>query len=209
MRAIELFAGAGGLGLGVSRAGFRPLGVIERDRHCCKTIRENQSRGFAAVAGWPLHEGDIRNFDFTPYEGRIDLVTGGPPCQPFSLGGRHKGFDDARDMWPEAVRAVRECAPRAFIFENVKGLTRAQFATYLAYIILQLSYPEELKHEGEVWTDHMTRLERHRKRPSRQALSYRVFHKVLNAANYGVPQKRERVVLIGFRRDLNLTWSFP
>ena len=72
----------------------------------------------------------------------MDFVSGGPPCQPFSLGGKHRGRDDARDMFPQAVRALRELKPRAFLFENVKGLTRATFATYFEYIRLQMTYPE-------------------------------------------------------------------
>ena len=98
MQAIELFAGAGGLGIGVSRAGFAPCQVVEWDRWCCDTIRQNQARGVADVAAWPLTEGDVRDVDFRPLQGTIDLVTGGPPCQPFSLGGLHRGHDDTRDM---------------------------------------------------------------------------------------------------------------
>lgn len=124
MRAVELFAGAGGLGMGLSRAGFRPVAVIERDRYCCDTIRENKKRGLKPLTSWPLVEGDIRDFDFRGIRGEIDLVSGGPPCQPFSLGGKHQGRLDDRDMFPDAIRAVRQLRPRAFLFENVKGLTR-------------------------------------------------------------------------------------
>ncbi len=211
MRAIELFAGAGGLGIGVSKAGFSPAAVLEWDRWCCDTIRENQSRGVAAVAHWPTPiESDVRSIDFRAHEGKIDLVTGGPPCQPFSLGGKHRAQDDARDMWPEAVRVVRETKPRAFIFENVKGLTRASFASYLSYVVLQLSYPELTRRGEEGWEDHLACLERHHTgRRRRGGLTYRVVYRVLNAADYGVPQKRERVVFVGFRDDLGLEWSFP
>src|SRR5689334_18509348 len=134
MKSIELFAGAGGLGMGVSRAGFSPQAVIEWDRWCCDTIRENRGSGFGLVGDWPEPtEGDVRRVDFREYEGKVDLVTGGPPCQPFSLGGKHRAHADTRDMWPEAVRAVRETRPSAFIFENVKGLTRESFATYFSH----------------------------------------------------------------------------
>ena len=119
MKAIELFAGAGGLGLGVTRAGFKTLDVVEWYRWCCDTIRENRKRGNAGMGQWPLpREGDIRDFSFTKFEGKLDLVTGGPPCQPFSLGGRHRAHQDDRDMWSEAVRVVRETKPSAFIFEK-------------------------------------------------------------------------------------------
>ena len=143
MRAIELFAGAGGLGIGLSEAGFSPVQIIEWDRWCCDTIRENQRAGVESVSRWPApFEGDVRAVDFRSLAGAIDLISGGPPCQPFSLGGKHRAHDDSRDMWPQAVRAVREVQPKAFIFENVKGLTRASFASYLAYIVQQLTYPD-------------------------------------------------------------------
>jgi DNA (cytosine-5)-methyltransferase 1 len=113
-------------------------------------------------------------------------------------------------MWSEAVRAVRETRPKAFIFENVKGLTRASFASYLAYIVHQLTYPELARREDEGWDEHLGRLERHHTGFGRAAgLNYRVVHRVLNAADYGIPQKRERVVFVGFRSDLGIKWSFP
>ena len=211
MDAIELFAGAGGLGIGVSQADFHPKAVVEWDKWCCDTIRENRRNKIAPVLAWPEPiEGDVRAIDFKPFENKIDLVTGGPPCQPFSLGGKHKAFEDSRDMWPQAVRAVRETKPKAFIFENVKGLTRASFASYLEYIVLQMSYPELTAKRGEEWLDHLARLEKHHTgRRQVSDLEYRVVYRVLNAANYGVPQKRERVVFVGFRKDLGIEWSFP
>jgi DNA (cytosine-5)-methyltransferase 1 len=206
--AIELFAGAGGLGMGVTRAGFRTEAVIEIDRYCCDTIRENKRHPI--VGAWKLLDQDVRLVDFSEYGGLIDFVAGGPPCQPFSLGGKHKAHRDARDMWPEAVRAIREARPRAFLFENVKGLTRQAFANYYEYIYLQLSYPEIKRRKGEGWSDHLGRLEQHHtsKRAAR-GLSYRVVRRVLNAANFGVPQRRERVFFVGFRADLGLEWHFP
>ena len=198
--------------MGVSRAGFVPAAVVEWDKWCCDTIRENRLRHVQPLAKWPSPiEGDIRDVDFTKHEGLIDLVTGGPPCQPFSLGGKHRGYDDVRDMWPQAVRVVRETKPKAFIFENVKGLTRATFASYLAYIVQQLTYPELTLRADEDWPDHLRRLEKHHTRQphKKSGLTYNVVYRVLNAANYGVPQKRERVVFVGFRNDLGIEWSFP
>lgn len=210
MRAIELFAGAGGLGIGVSRAGFTPIQVVEWDRWCCDTIRENRAKKVDVLANWPDPiEGDVRALDFRPHAGSIELVTGGPPCQPFSLGGKHRGHDDARDMWPEAVRAIRETQPKAFIFENVKGLTRATFASYLAYIVQQLTYPEIIRRENETWDEHLSRLERHHTSGASSNLKYRVVSRVLNAADFGIPQRRERIVFVGFREDLGIEWSFP
>ena len=211
MKAIELFAGAGGLGMGVSRAGFVPRAVIEWNKWCCDTIRENRASGIMPVAKWPIPiEGDVRNVDFRRFEGHVDLVTGGPPCQPFSLGGKHRAHADSRDMWSEAVRAVRETKPRAFMFENVKGLTRESFATYLSYIVLQMTHPEILCLDDEGWESHLRRLEKfHTGRRGPDGLEYRVVYRVLNAANHGVPQRRERVVFVGFRADLDIEWSFP
>jgi DNA (cytosine-5)-methyltransferase 1 len=211
MNAIELFAGAGGLGLGVGRAGFRAIDVVERDRWCCDTLRENRARGSSIIQDWPEpREGDVCGFSFVDFKDRVDLVIGGPPCQPFSLGGRHRAHHDHRDMWSEAVRAVRETRPSAFIFENVKGLTRATFQTYFSYVYLQLSHPEITSRGGESWIDHRARLEQHHTSGGRLGLSYRVLPpKVVNAADYGVPQKRERVFFVGFRSDLGIEWSFP
>lgn len=211
MKAIELFAGAGGLGIGVSQAGFHPQLVVEWDKWCCDTLRENLAANNAVLKDWPNPtEMDVRQVDFIQYENAIDLVAGGPPCQPFSIGGRHAAHNDRRDMWPEAVRVVRETRPRAFIFENVKGLTRATFASYLSYIHKQLSYPEIEKRSDEEWTEHLSRLEQHYTGTKAEVgLAYRVLFRVLNAANFGVAQRRERIVFVGFRSDLGISWNFP
>ena len=132
MKSIELFVGAGGLALGTSRAGMRHDVAIEWDRNACDTLRRNQANGVSEVRDWRIIEGDACDYDFAQHEGRVDFVVGGPPCQPFSLGGRHKGYEDKRDMFPQAVRAVREIMPKAFIFENVKGLLRQSFSNRLA-----------------------------------------------------------------------------
>lgn len=210
MRAIELFAGAGGLGIGVSKAGFKPEMVVEWDRWCCDTVRENRRRRDSIIKNWPEpYEGDVAHVDFREYENIVELVTGGPPCQPFSLGGKHRGNSDSRDMWPQAVRAIREVRPKAFIFENVKGLARATFASYLAYIFHQLSHPEVVRRPKESWADHLARLERHHTSNAGADLAYRVVYRVLNAADFGIPQRRERIVFVGFRDDLVIEWNFP
>ncbi len=209
MKSIELFVGAGGLGIGLHEAGFRPVNVIEWDTYCCDTIRENQSRGIEAVRGWKLTQGDVRAVDFSVYEGLVELVSGGPPCQPFSLGGKHRAHDDARDMFPEAIRAVRQIRPRAFIFENVKGLTRNSFRNYFEYIRLQLTHPDVTARDDERWDDHLARLEDHHTSGSTSGLTYRVVTQIVNAADHGVPQRRERVFFVGFREDLGISWHFP
>lgn len=210
MSAVELFAGAGGLGMGISKAGFKPVEVVEWDRWCCDTIRENRNARVKPVHAWPMptHD-DVRRIEFDRWEGKVELVSGGPPCQPFSLGGKHRAHDDSRDMWPEAVRAIREIKPKAFIFENVKGLKREAFATYFAYILHQLHYPEIAKRDDEDWRDHLGRLEQHNSANPTSGLRYQVNTRLLNAADYGVPQRRERIVFVGFRSDMGVAWNFP
>src|SRR5689334_11820260 len=103
--------------MGLALAGFRHRAVIERDQWACDTIRRNQARGHELVAGWPLWQGDVRDFDYDSLADRIDVVAGGPPCQPFSMGGRHRAFSDRRDMFPALAEAVHRLRPRAFIAE--------------------------------------------------------------------------------------------
>jgi DNA (cytosine-5)-methyltransferase 1 len=208
MRSVELFAGAGGLAMGMVNAGFHHAAVIEWDHDACETFRENQRHHIQSVEEWPLHEGDVRSFDFGRLRDEVIVVSGGPPCQPFSVGGKHRGYLDKRDMFPEAVRAVRELRPKAFIFENVKGLMRQTFASYFEYVYLQLTHPGLIRRKSESWIEHRARLERHHtSRGSRS--EYNVVYRLLNAANFGVPQRRERVFLVGFRSDLGIEWNFP
>ena len=208
MRSVELFAGAGGLAIGMANAGFHHAAVIEWDHDSCATFLENQGRHVNAVEAWPLHEVDVRAFDYKPLEGKVMVVSGGPPCQPFSLGGKHRGYMDKRDMFPEAVRAVRELQPEAFIFENVKGLMRETFSDYFEHIYLQLTHPGLTSRKGESWHEHRARLEKHHTWRKTRA-EYNVVYRILNAADYGVPQRRERVFMVGFRSDLGIEWSFP
>jgi DNA (cytosine-5)-methyltransferase 1 len=112
-------------------------------------------------------------------------------------------------MFPQAIRAVRELRPRAFVFENVKGLTRATFANYLEYIRLQLRHPDLTARNDEPWADHLARLEDYETRGLHDGLHYQVVMRVLNAADYGVPQRRERVFIVGFRSDAAVEWHFP
>ena len=211
MKSVELFAGAGGLAIGITLAGFESLAVVEWDRWACDTVRENQKRGYPLVLDWPLHEGDVREFDWSSIPENIDLVAGGPPCQPFSLGGRHKAHGDSRDMFPTTVEIVRRLKPKSFIFENVKGLTRSSFANYYQYILLQLEFPEITRRQGETWMDHFSRLQEEKTSGAQHniGLAYNVVPTLVNATNFGVPQRRERVFIVGFRSDLGIEWSFP
>jgi DNA (cytosine-5)-methyltransferase 1 len=215
LTSIELFAGAGGLAMGAALAGFQSKAVVEWDRWAAATIRRNSNQGHPLVRDWPLFEGDvrewIRGFDDTALEGRLDLLAGGPPCQPFSMGGKHQAFLDSRDMFPATVDIVRRLRPRAFVIENVRGLTRASFANYFQYIQLQLEFPELSSRVDESWGDHSRRLQEFKtsRRMNGGSLCYRIVATLVNAANFGVPQKRERVFLVGFRSDIDARWAFP
>lgn len=193
--------------MGLDRSGMVPVGIVEWDADSCETLRLNVMPKLQAKAC--LLEGDIRDFDFTRWQDKVDVVSGGPPCQPFSIGGKHRGYEDMRDMFPQAARTVKEVRPKAFIFENVRGLLRKSFARYFGYVILQLTYPEISKKPNEDWTDHQQRLERHHTSGKDVGLNYRVVFQRVNAADYGVPQHRERVVIVGFRNDIQEPWSFP
>lgn len=211
LKSVELFAGAGGLAMGITLAGFKSLAVVEWDRWACDTIRENQKRGYPLVGDWPLWEGDVRQYDWAAVPEDVDLVAGGPPCQPFSMGGKHKAHSDKRDMFPATVEVVRTLRPKAFIIENVKGLTRSSFANYYQYILLQLEFPEVVRHTNESWFDHLKRLQREKTSGNIHStgLAYNVVPTLVNAADHGVPQKRERIFIVGFRSDLGIEWSFP
>ncbi|HTN29456.1 MAG TPA: DNA cytosine methyltransferase [Pseudomonas sp.] len=211
MRSVELFAGAGGLAMGCELAGFEHLAVVEWDKWACDTVRENQRRGYPLLQSWDLYEGDVRAFDWNSIPQGIELLAGGPPCQPFSIGGKHKAHADSRDMFPATVEIIRRLKPKAFIVENVKGLTRSSFANYFHYIQLQLEFPELPPIGEEDWSEHLKRLQEEKTsgKSKGNGLTYNVVPTLVNAANYGVPQKRERVFIVGFRDDLGVEWSFP
>ena len=209
VRSIELFCGAGGLALGLHQAGFSPVALLEWDRNSCDSINANISNGYNNVSDWNVVQTDVRNVNFSEYGPDIQFITGGPPCQPFSLGGKHKAYNDNRDMFPEAVRAVRELRPQGFIFENVKGLLRKSFSSYFNYILLQLSHPEVAASDGMDWLEHLKLLEEYHTSKGVKGLEYNVVFRLVNAADYGVPQQRHRVIIVGFRSDIDAHWSFP
>lgn len=196
---IEIFSGAGGLATGIGLSGINHNAFVEWNHDACNTLRENYGTDI-------VHEGDIRSFDFTPFNG-VDIIAGGPPCQPFSLGGKAKGNEDARDMFPSAIRSIRELLPKVFFFENVKGLLRNSFNDYFQYILLQLRYPT-LSQSRNDWRSTYTELKNMSiKVPYNE--TYDIYVNLVNAADYGVPQKRERVIIIGIRKDLNREWEMP
>lgn len=208
LRSVELFSGAGGLALGIARAGFEHLAVVEWDADACETLRENQKR-VMEMRSWPVIHSDVRAFDFASLPDGIDLLAGGVPCQPFSIGGKHLGHEDERNMFPDLIKAVRSLKPKAVLVENVRGLARPSFARYFGYIELMLTYPEVVRRAGEEWTTHRARLERHHTGSLSKGLQYKVVHQVLNAADFGVPQKRERLFFVAIRADLGVRWTFP
>jgi DNA (cytosine-5)-methyltransferase 1 len=210
MKCLELFTGAGGLAMGLSRSGFSHAGLVEFNHDACETMRHNKKLPNSPLKSWKIVESDTRNIaDFGIAFKGVKVVAGGPPCQPFSMGGKALGPSDPRDMFPEAVRAVRQTQPLGFIFENVKGLLRESFSDYFEYIILQMTYPTIARSSDEPVNDHRSRLEKIHTQGNGPDLQYRVVWQLLNAADFGVPQKRERVFMVGFRSDLHVPWTFP
>jgi DNA (cytosine-5)-methyltransferase 1 len=171
--ALEICGGGGGQALGLEQAGFHHAGVAEIDPDACNTLRANRP-------WWKVIEGDIRNLDGRPYRDRIDLGAGGVPCSPFSIGGQQLGAGDERDLFPEALRLVREVRPRAVMLENVKGLGQRRFSSYRSQVL-------------EVLWD----------------LGYTTWWNQLQASHFGVPQLRPRMVLVAIRWQERTPFIWP
>ncbi|MCC7370277.1 MAG: DNA (cytosine-5-)-methyltransferase [Chloroflexi bacterium] len=164
LRVLSLFSGGGGLDLGFERAGFEHVASFDVLEICGRTLLQNRP-SWTVCAG---EQGDVRRVDWSAYSESVDVLHGGPPCQPFSTAGRQQGHLDDRDMWPEMIRAIKTVKPRAFIAENVPGLLTAKFSSYVQdHILAPLS-------------------------------GYRVFRFKLHAPMFGVPQSRQRVFFVGF-----------
>lgn len=190
---VELFSGCGGLALGIARAGFNHLLLVERNADAAATVAANAAREVEYVVHWPYQQRDVREVDWTAYSG-VDVVAGGPPCQPFGIGGKALGPDDNRDMWPEAVRAVRQAEPVAFAFENVFGMLRDRFESYVAWVKACLERPNHPRRARETHEGHLKRI-------SRLPKSYEVVIQSVNAAEFGAPQNRRRILFLGIRAD--------
>ena len=180
---IELFAGAGGLALGVEKAGFNTIGLVEFDKDACDTLRTNRPK-------WNVICDDIANVScqdveklFGVKKGELDLLSGGAPCQAFSYAGKRLGLEDARGtLFYHYAVFLEKLQPRMFLFENVRGL---------------------LTHDnGKTYSTILDIFEK---------AGYEIQKEVLNAWNYGVAQKRERLITIGIRKDLvgKIKYSFP
>ena len=172
LSSLEICAGAGGQALGLEQAGFDHAALVEIEPPACATLRLNRPK-------WNVIEGDLRVFDGRPYKG-IDLLAGGVPCPPFSKAGRQLGAKDERDLFPEAIRLVDECRPRAVMLENVRGLLDAVFDDYRNKVEKQL-----------------------------KKLGYMPGWRLLNASDYGVSQLRPRVIFVGIRKDTADKFAWP
>lgn len=210
VRGVELFAGGGGLLIGSALAGIEHVAAVEWNKWACQTMRSNAEAEYPLVRGLNVLEGDVRSVDWDEVTGGkdVDIVTGGPPCQPFSLGGLARNADDPRDMFPAAAAVIGKLRPKAFVLENVRGLARPSFSDYLEFIKLRLSHPEVVAREGESWRGHFARLQKEHT-STHDGLRYNLVTTIVNAADYGVPQHRHRLFIVGFRSDVDAAWSFP
>lgn len=168
LNSLSLFSGGGGLDLGFDRAGFNHIAASEIIPDAAITLKQNRPN-WQVFSG---EAGDVTKIDWRPYHGLIDVLHGGPPCQPFSVAGRQKGQADSRDMFPEFVRVVLEIEPRAFVAENVTALVGKKFQRYVEQII---------------------------ERPLTQ--KYHLIKFILSAPDFGIPQIRKRVFFLGFRDE--------
>lgn len=200
MNSLELFSGAGGLAKGLELAGFKHAALVENNKDAYASLYKN-------FGTEKVFFEDVRDFDLDTLT-NISLVAGGPPCQPFSLGGKHQADRDKRDMFPAAIHAIERLNPKAFIFENVKGLLRQTFSDYFEYILLRLTYPGFNTEVTLDWQQNLREL-RSISDYSYSDTKYNVQFKSIDAANYGIPQKRERVIIVGTRSDLECDWAFP
>lgn len=204
MTAVELFAGAGGLAIGSHEAGFRHLAVVEVDRHAAATVRDN-SKFVLGIDPSCVLEADVRSVDLSCHRGMVDLLAGGPPCQPFSHGGMGRGHTDERNMFPSFISALETLRPRAVLIENVAGLLRPRFTMYWEYILSRLHLPTHAPRTNESWEDHLVRLRKVQARYVPADERYEVRAQILDAADFGVPQRRKRVMIVGYRGDLGIT----
>ena len=194
------------MALGASLAGFDSLLALEWEKNSCNTLRLNSHLLHKGDSSRVLHD-DVRNFDPSSITSSFDLLLGGPPCQPFSIGGQKKGYDDQRDLFPEYLRILKAAKPSAFIIENVKGITAKRFESYLDFIKLQLAHINHLPKKMDDWNDQLNALLKLNNKNAKP--DYRVEARLLNAVDYGIPQSRHRLFIVGIRSDLSANWKWP
>jgi len=198
---MNLFAGAGGLAVGLVSAGFGPLEMYEVRQATCDTLRHNTGPGDKQTIVGVVHKADVTTVDWRKLRKPVRLLAGGAPCQPFSLAGKKLAEDDGRNLFPEFLRAVRLLRPSAVLLENVQGLLREAVWPYFTYILEQLETPSLAPRRSETWRDHRRRLQQHRK-SLRYRPDYLVQWRLVDAADYGVPQNRKRVVIVATQHEL-------
>jgi len=203
---IELFAGGGGMAIGLNEAGFSPASFYEMDQHSCETRRHNAASKSATLVG-EVVEGRAEELDWNAHKREVRLLAAGAPCQPFSLAGKHLAERDGRNLFPEVLRAVRQLRPFAVFLENVRGLARESFRPYFEYIIRQLQCPSIEPHRSELWQAHDIRIRRNQLSVGFEP-DYHVDYRLFDAADFGAPQNRKRVLIVATRRDFPV-YEFP
>jgi len=200
LQSVELFAGGGGMALGMRAAGFQHHALVEWWAPAARVLRHNAELRPELWKPDQIIEDDVRTvLNDLGEPGTVQLVAGGPPCQPFSFAGAHVGDNDERNMFPAAIETIRRLRPQLVVFENVPGLTRPSFAPYLDYVKAQLRHPEITPRDSdELWSDHAAQI-----RGSSSEPEYSVYTDLIDAADLGVPQSRRRVLLIAIRRDVD------
>lgn len=196
LRSVELFGGAGGLALGLHVAEFDPVAIIENDRDCCETLRANAKHHHNATVDLLVREQSVVAFKYSEI-GPVDLLAAGGPCQPFSHGGQRRGSLDERNLFPQVVRALHDVQPTAFVIENVRGLLFRDMELYFKRLLRELRAPR--RHYAS--SGHSRR--------GRPADEYKIFFRVLNAADFGLPQNRQRLFIVGLRPKLADRWAWP
>jgi DNA (cytosine-5)-methyltransferase 1 len=206
MITLNLCAGAGGLAKGLQMAGCRSLEMFELNREACQTLRANCESESPTLTG-NVHQEDVRTFDWSSISSPVSLLASAVPCQPFSLGGKHKAYEDDRNGFPALFRAIRMLNPAIVLVENVRGLLRADFQAYFEYILRQLEAPSVTRGKSEDWQAHDAKI-RQRQCRTDYSPEYRVMWRLLNAADYGVPQTRFRVFIVATKIHLPI-YTFP
>lgn len=195
-RSLELFGGAGGLALGLKRAGFESRGIIESDVECCATLEANGRDGRSYTTNSPLFAENVVDFDYSGLA-KVELLAAGAPCQPFSHGGRRRGARDKRNLFPQVIRALHDLDPQAFVIENVRGLLFREMEMFFKGLLRELRSPKR-HFAPNVYS-----------RRGRPRDEYVVFYRILNAADFGLPQCRQRLFIVGLRPELAETWNWP